>query len=210
MGGQAMRKLLLTGFEPFGGENVNPSWEIARRLDGEIIGDCTVVARQLPVVWGRALEVMAALIQEVAPDLIVSLGQSGRPEITPERVGINLSDAGSSDNAGVLKTDDPIDATGPVAYWSGLPIKAMVDAMRAAGVPSKVSNTAGTYLCNHVMYGTLHHLATHGLTIPAGFIHVPGLPEQAAARSKGEPTMGIETQVKGVRAALTACVVAPE
>ncbi|MFO7578677.1 MAG: hypothetical protein R6W74_00500 [Nitrosomonas halophila] len=149
---------------------------------------------------------MAALIAELTPDLIVSLGQSGRPEITPERVGINISDAGVPDNLGVLKTDDLIDATGPVAYWSGLPVKAMVEAMRAAGVPSKVSNTAGTYLCNHVMYGTLHHLATHGLTTRAGFIHVPGLPEQAASRSKGEPTMGVETQVKGVQAALAACV----
>jgi pyroglutamyl-peptidase len=205
-----MRKLLLTGFEPFGGENVNPSWEIARRLDGETIGDWVVVARRLPVIWGQAVSAMADLIAELTPDMIVSLGQSGRPEITPERLGINVSDAGVADNAGVFKTDDPIDATGPVAYWSGLPIKAMAEAMRAAGVPSKVSNTAGTYLCNHVMYGTLHHLATHGLGIPAGFIHVPGLPDQAAARSKGEPTMGIETQVKGIRAALRTCAGAPK
>ncbi len=202
-----MRKLLLTGFEPFGGERVNPSWEIARSLDGEQIGDCTVIARELPVVWGRALDVMAELIDELEPAIIVSLGQSGgRAEICPERVGINVSDAVAGDNVGVVKTDDPIDPLGPVAYWSTLPIKAMVTAMREAGVPARVSNTAGTYLCNHLMYGTLHHLAGRGALIPAGFVHVPGLPEQMAPRSKGEPSLGLETQVRGIRAALTACI----
>jgi pyroglutamyl-peptidase len=168
-----------------------------------------VVARELPVLWGRALEVMAELISELEPAIIVSLGQSGgRAEICPERVGINVSDAISGDNAGVIKTDEPIDVAGPVAYWSTLPVKAMVAAMREAGVPARVSNTAGTYLCNHLMYGTLHQLAGLGLRIPAGFVHVPGLPEQMAPRSKGEPSLGLETQVRGIRAALAACVVA--
>lgn len=200
-----MKKLLLTGFDPFGGEAVNPSWEIARRLDGETVGGYQVVARRLPVVWGKAVAEITAQIEAVQPDLIISLGQSGRPEMSPERVGINVSDGTAADNAGVLKTDEPIAADGPVGYWSRLPVKAMAAAMRAVGVPAKVSNSAGTYLCNHVMYGTLHYLAQAGSCTPAGFIHVPGLPEQAAPRSKGEPTMGIETQVRGIRAAIEAC-----
>lgn len=201
-----MRKLLLTGFEPFGGEKVNPSWEIARSLDGEEIGGHLVVARRLPVVWNQALEVMAGLIDQLQPDLIVAMGQSGgRAEICPERVAINVSDSPSADNSGVVLTDEPIDGGGPVAFWSTLPIKAMVAAMREAGVPARVSNTAGTYLCNHIMYGTLHLLAQRELGIPAGFIHVPGLPEQMAPRSKGEPSLGLETQVRGIRAALRTC-----
>jgi len=203
-----MRKLLLTGFEPFGGESVNPSWEIARSLDGEQVGGYLVVARQLPVIWNQALEVMEGLIDELSPDVIVAMGQSGgRAEICPERVAINVSDSPSADNAGVVMTDEPIGNGGPVAYWSTLSIKAMVAAMREAGVPARVSNTAGTYLCNHVMYGTLHLLTRRGLGIPSGFIHVPGLPEQMAPRSKGEPSLGLETQVRGIRAALLACTV---
>ncbi len=164
-----------------------------------------MIARQLPVVWDRAREVIAGLVDSEKPDLIISLGQSGRPEVTPERVGINVSDAGLGDNDGTVRTDVPIDAGGPVAYWSRLPIKAMVAAMREAGVPAKVSNTAGTYLCNHVMYGMLHYLAQKGLPTRAGFIHVPSLPEQAAPNSKGDPSMGIETQVKAIVAAIEAC-----
>ena len=201
-----MRTLLLTGFEPFGGEALNPSWEIASRLDGETIGDLTVIARRLPVVWGQANEVLCGLIESLQPDAVLSLGQSGgRAELCPERVGINVSDAEAGDNAGTVLADAPIAADGPVAYWSTLPVKAMAAAMRAAGVPARVSNTAGTYLCNHVMYGALHFIAVAGLAAQAGFIHVPGLPEQMAPRSKGQPSLGLETQVKGVRAAIAAC-----
>jgi pyroglutamyl-peptidase len=203
-----MRKLLLTGFEPFGGEAVNPSWEIARALDGDEIEDVKVLAARLPVVWGRAVEALVDLIEREAPDIIVSLGQSGREDICPERVGINVSDSKSADNAGTVMTDAPIASDGPVGYWSTLPVKAMVDAMRAAGVPARVSNSAGTYLCNHVMYGALHHLASAGLHTPCGFVHVPALPEQAAPKTRPEPSMGLETQIKGIRAALGACVTA--
>ncbi|MDP2873169.1 MAG: pyroglutamyl-peptidase I [Bacillota bacterium] len=200
-----MRKLLLTGFEPFGGEKVNPSWEIARSLDGAEIGDVKVAAARLPVVWGRANEALIELIVRESPDLIVSLGQSGREDICVERVGINVSDAAAADNAGTLLTDAPIDSDGPVAYWSTLPIKAMAAAIRAAGVPAHVSNSAGTYLCNHVMYGALHQLAKAGRCIPCGLIHVPGLPEQAALKNRPEASMGLETQIRGIRAALEAC-----
>lgn len=200
-----MRKLLLTGFEPFGGEAVNPSWEIARTLDGAEIEDVKVLAARLPVVWGRAVEALVDLIEREAPDIIVSLGQSGREDICPERVGINVSDSKAADNAGTVLTDAPIVPEGPVAYWSTLPIKAMAAAIRAAGVPARVSNSAGTYLCNHVMYGALHQLAKAGRCIPCGFIHVPALPEQAALKNRPEPSMGLETQIRGIRAALEAC-----
>jgi pyroglutamyl-peptidase len=201
-----MRKLLLTGFEPFGGEKVNPSWEIARSLDGVVVDDAKIVAARLPVVWGRAVDVLVELINQERPDIIVSLGQSGREDLCVERVGINVSDASAGDNAGEQLTDAPIDAGGPVAYWSTLPIKAMVAAIRAAGVPARVSNSAGTYLCNHVMYGALHHLANAGVNMPCGFIHVPALPEQVALRTSPAASMGLETQIRGIRAALEVCI----
>lgn len=201
-----MRRLLLTGFEPFGGGSVNPSWEVARRLDGEEVGGYTVVARRLPVIWGQALNVLWAELDEVRPDLIISLGQSGgRAEICPERVGINVCDAASGDNAGTVLTDEPIVPAGPAAYFSTLPLKPMVQAMREAGVPARVSNSAGTYLCNQVLYGLLHRLAPAQNSAPAGFIHVPALPEQVSTSSKGEPSMDLATQVRGIRAAIGAC-----
>lgn len=203
-----MRKLLLTGFEPFGGEKINPSWEIARSLDGAEIGDAKVVAAELPVVWGQAVDLLVELIGREKPDIVVSLGQSGREDLCVERVGINVSDAASADNADVQLTDAPIDAEGPVAYWSRLPVKAMVAAVRAVGVPARVSNSAGTYLCNHVMYGALHHLAKTRPCIPCGFIHVPALPEQIALRTNPAASIGLETQIRGIRAALEACTAA--
>ena len=201
-----VRKVLLTGFEPFGGSEVNPSWEIARSLDGQEIAGARVVAARLPVAWRQALEVIASHIERERPDLVVSLGESARAEICPERIGINVSDALSGDNAGVVLTDEPIAASGPAAYFSRLPVKEMVAAVRAVGVPARLSNTAGTYLCNHVMYGALDYLARKGLGIPAGFIHVPRLPEQVAQKDKEGPSMSLETQVRGVGAALDCCV----
>jgi pyroglutamyl-peptidase len=201
-----VRKVLLTGFEPFGGAEVNPSWEAARSLDGTEIAGARVVAARLPVAWREALEAIAGHIDRERPDLVVSLGESGRAEICPERIGINVSDALSGDNAGVVLTDEPVAPGGPAAYFSRLPVKEMVAAIRAAGVPAKLSNSAGTYLCNHVMYGVLDHLTRKGSDIPAGFIHVPQLPEQVAQKGKEGPSMALETQVKGVGAALECCI----
>jgi pyroglutamyl-peptidase len=200
-----MRRLLLTGFDPFGGEKVNPSWEIARALDGQVIGDLEVCSRSLPVEWGRALDVLYRHIAEVRPDVVISLGQSGRPEISPERMGINVSDATAPDNAGVVATDLPIVPGGPAAYFSTLPVKAMAAAMREAGIPAHVSNTAGTYLCNHVMYGLLHYFGARGLDVPAGFVHVPTLPEQMAARPRPEGSMALDTMVRAIRVSIGVC-----
>ena len=138
--------------------------------------------------------------------LILAVGQAGgRLEITPERVAINVDDFRIPDNGGFQPVDEPIVAGAPAAYWSTLPIKAMVMAMRGAGIPASVSNSAGTFVCNHLFYGLMHHLAQHGNKIRGGFVHIPYLPEQAA-RLGGQPSMAVETIVKGLEVALNAAM----
>jgi len=195
--------ILLVGFAPFGGEPINPALEAARRLDGRSVGDYRVVAHELPVVRDDSLTVLLAAIAALDPGVVVALGQAGgRVEITPERVTINVDDYRIADNAGEQPVDVPVVEGGPVGYWSTLPIKAMVQAMLDAGVPAKVSNSAGTFVCNHLFYGLMHHLAAEGDTRRGGFIHVPYLPEQAA-RLGGQPSMALETIVRGLEAALS-------
>jgi len=198
-----MRTVLLTGFEPFENEPINPSWEVVRTLDGERIGDAVVVARQLPCVFGAAIAGMDGLVRELQPDLVIAVGQAGgRAEMSVERVAINVDDARIADNAGAQPVDAAIAADGPAAYFATLPIKAMVRDMRAAGVPASVSQTAGTFVCNHVFYGLMHRLAGLGRPgVRGGFIHIPYLPEQAA-RHPGQPSLAQETMVKGIRQAV--------
>lgn len=187
-----MQKVLITGFEPFGGERLNPSWEVVKQLnDLELVGT-RIVARQLPCVFGAALEALNAAIDEVQPLMVLAVGQAGgRTDITIERVAINVDDARIPDNQGQQPVDEPIVAGGPAAYFSTLPIKAMVSSMREAGIPASVSQTAGTYVCNHVMYGLLHRLSGQR-EVKGGFIHIPYLPEQAAAQP-GAPSMAAST-----------------
>ncbi|HIE1059167.1 TPA: pyroglutamyl-peptidase I [Serratia marcescens] len=187
-----MQKVLITGFEPFGGERLNPSWEVVKQLnDMELVGT-RIVARQLPCVFGAALEALNAAIDEVQPVMVLAVGQAGgRTDITIERVAINVDDARIPDNQGQQPVDEPIVAGGPAAYFSTLPIKAMVSSMREAGIPAAVSQTAGTYVCNHVMYGLLHRLSGQR-EVKGGFIHIPYLPEQAAAHP-GSPSMAAST-----------------
>ncbi|HFK4477156.1 TPA: pyroglutamyl-peptidase I [Citrobacter sedlakii] len=187
-----MKTVLITGFEPFGGEQINPSWEVVSRLDNAIIRGCRVVARQLPCVFGESLSVLNAAIDALSPALVLAVGQArGRSDITVERVAINVDDARIADNKGQQPVDMPIVIDGPAAWFSTLPIKAMVSAMREAGVPASVSQTAGTFVCNHVMYGLLHKLS--GLSeVKGGFIHIPYLPQQAAAHP-GASSMAAET-----------------
>ena len=192
-----MAGVLITGFEPFGGEAVNPSWEVVKRLDGAIIAGQPVVARQLPCVFGEALTALNAALEELKPVLTLAIGQAGgRVDITVERVAINVDDARIPDNKG----QQPIVAGGPAAYFSTLPIKAIVTALRSKGIPASVSQTAGTFVCNHVMYGLLHSLR-HRSGAKGGFIHIPYLPEQAAAHP-GEASMAVDT----VRAALETAI----
>lgn len=198
-----MRTVLLTGFEPFENEPINPSWEAVRALDGERVGDAVIVARQLPCVFGVAIDAIGELVDALHPALVIAVGQAGgRTEMSVERVAINVDDARIADNAGEQPIDTAIVDDGPAAYFSTLPIKAMVRDMRGAGVPASVSQTAGTFVCNHVFYGLMHQLARQkDGDVRGGFIHIPYLPEQAA-RHPGQPSLAQETLVKGLRQAV--------
>lgn len=196
-----MQTVLITGFEPFGGETVNPSWEVVKLLDGMIIDDCRVVARQLPCVFGESLEVLNAAIDALQPSVVLAIGQAGgRVDVTVERVAINVDDARIPDNRGQQPVDVAIVPGGPAAWFSTLPIKAMVAALREAGIPASVSQTAGTFVCNHVMYGVLHKLADRP-EVKGGFIHIPYLPEQAAAHP-GAPSMATQTLKQALEIAI--------
>ncbi|SFN57010.1 pyroglutamyl-peptidase [Candidatus Pantoea varia] len=197
-----MKTVLMTAFEPFGGETINPSWEALRALEGRQIGGATIVTRQLPVVFSEVLHVLNQALEEIKPDAILSVGQAGgRSDITVERIGINVDDARIPDNAGHQPVDEPIVAGGPAAYFSRLPIKAIVAAVREAGIPASVSQTAGTFTCNRVMYGLLHWLEQQKSPARGGFIHIPYLPEQAALHP-GAPSMAVATIIQALEIAV--------
>ena len=195
--------VLVTGFEPFGGEDTNPSWDVCTRLP-RTIGGLRVETCRVPCEFRHSIEVLAAAIERHRPALVVCLGQAGgRAQMSVERVAINVDDARIADRAGERPVDEPIAPSGPPAYFATLPVKAMAAAMRAAGVPTELSNTAGTYVCNHLMYGVLHFLAASGREARAGFIHVPYAEHQVLDKP-GTPALGIETMAKGVEAAIAA------
>ena len=201
-----MPKILLTGFEPFGGEKINPSWKAVSALGGTSISGWDIIAAEIPVVRYVSMDLIKELIREHQPEIIISVGQAGgRMEISLERIGINVDDYGIPDNGGNQPIDEPIDAAGPPAYFSTLPVKAMVQAMRASGVPAIVSNTAGTYLCNHIAYALPHYLAVENIKAIGGFIHIPFLPEQAATQ-RGRPSMALESLITGLKAGITAAI----
>ena len=194
-----MKTVLLTGFEPFGGERLNPSAEIVGRLHGEVIARHRVQSAVLPCVFGAAVEELKRNIRAAKPALVICVGQAGgRAEITPERVAINIDDARIADNAGARPVDVPIVRGGAAAYFSTLPIKAIVAALRDAGVPAAVSQTAGTFVCNHVFYGLMRALRRRP-GVRGGFMHVPLLPAQATA---GQPSLPLATLVAAVRIAV--------
>ena len=200
-----IKTVLLTGFEPFNQATVNPAWEAVRALDGWEGEHFRVEVRQLACVFGQAIEDIGAMIDELHPDVVIAVGQAGgRPDISVERVAINVDDASIVDNGGQQPLDQPIAPDGPAAYFSPLPIKAMVAAMRAKGLKAGVSQTAGTFVCNHVFYGLMHH--TEGKPIKAGFIHVPFLPEQAGGRPDNPPSMALDDIVAGIRTAVETAV----
>lgn len=198
-----MRKVLITAFEPFGGEQINPSWEAVRQLHERMLCGLQVVAKELPCAFGDALTTLYAEMEALQPELIIAVGQAGgRAEITIERVGININDARIPDNNGNQPIDEPIIPGGPVAYFSTLPIKAIVEGIREAGIPASVSQTAGTYVCNHVLYGLLHRLAQQDNPVRGGFIHIPYLPEQAI-NHPGSPSMAAQTVILALEMAIT-------
>lgn len=191
-----MKSVLITAFEPFGGEALNASWEAVRLLDGETIAGHRVVARLLPCVFGASIDAAVAAIEEVSPALVLAVGQaSNRDAICIERVAINLDDARIADNRGQMPVDAAIVEDGPAAHFSSLPSKRMVAQIEAAGIAAKLSETAGTYVCNHVFYGIMHYLATNEPALRAGFIHVPSLERMPA-----------ETIAEGLRCAVRAAL----
>lgn len=197
--------ILVTGFEPFGGEPTNPSWEICSKLAG-MIGGARVEKLQVPCRFREAIETVAEAIERVRPSIVVCIGQAGgRDRLSVERVGINIDDARMPDNAGAQPVDEPIATGGPPAYFATLPIKAMARACRDSGVPCEVSNTAGTYVCNHLLYGVLHYLAASGSSARAGFVHVP-YSEQQVVDKPGQPSMSLAAMVAGVEAMLSAAL----
>ncbi len=205
------RPVVLTGFEPFGGESVNPSWQVAQALHGRSVGGHPVHAACLPCEFGAALAALDGVLAEVRsrsgePALVLALGQAaGRSDFSVERVAINVDDARIADNAGAAPVDLPVVAGAPAAYFATLPIKAMVAALRAAGLPASVSQSAGTFVCNHVFFGLMHRLSATP-AVRGGFMHLPLLPEQAA-RAPGQPSLPLATLVQGLEVAL-ACALA--
>ena len=191
-----MKKLLITGFDPFDGATVNPSWEAVKLLP-DTVGDYELYKLQIPTVFGLAPRTVLEKAAQIQPDVIISVGQAGtRPAVTPERIGINVRDARITDNAGISPKDEPIVPGGPDGLFSTLPIKAMITAIQEAGLPASVSNTAGTFVCNDVLYSLLHHYA--GSNVRCGFIHVPWLPEQ------GQPSLPLESTAKALEIAIRA------
>lgn len=177
-------KILVTGFDPFGGAELNPSWMLAQALHGRQIARHRIVAAQLPTVFDRSARRLGELLQQHRPALVLCLGlAAGRSAISLERVAINVNDARIPDNCGAQPVDGPVVAGGPSAYFSSLPVKAMLQAMRDAGIATEISNTAGTFVCNHVFYALMHQLATHRVLrkTRGGFVHLPCLPQQMAA-----------------------------
>ena len=194
-----MKTILLTGFEPFDGETTNPSWELVRALDGKRIGKHSqIVGAKLSCVFGQALEELAKYIHAHQPTIVVCIGQaSGRSEISIERVAINIDDARIADNQGSQPIDRAIVPEGPAAYFSSLPIKAIVASINAQGVPAAVSQSAGTFVCNHVFYGLMHMAAKQPAIRHAGFVHIPYLPTQAVHHA-GAPSMSLEMMTRAI------------
>ena len=192
-------KILLTGFDAFGGATLNPSWLAVKALHGRQMLGHTVVAAQLPTVFDASLRELNALLKKHQPALVVCVGQAGRRSaLSLERVAINVNDAPIADNAGAQPVDTAVKQGAPTAYFTSLPIKAMLAELQQAGIAAEVSQTAGTFVCNHVFYGLMHALATRRELkhTRGGFVHVPWLPEQ------GSPSMPLEEIVRGLHVAV--------
>lgn len=192
--------VLVTAFEPFGGETVNPSQQAVSRLaDGPPPDGVQIRTALLPVEFGPAVEALRSAVATHDPDLVICAGEAGgRFGVTPERVAVNVSDAHIPDNAGRSPVDEPVVAGGPVAYFSGLPVAAIVDALRAAGIPADKSSTAGTYVCNSVFYGLMHLIATERPGLVGGFVHVPYVHEQVVDRGD-QPSLSLDMITEALR-----------
>ena len=174
-------KILVSGFEPWGDRESNPSGDVAASLEGERIAGAEIVTVVLPVLYGEDTAVLFPLIERIQPAAVVSLGLSGRPCLSVERVAVNLK-----------QDDEPIEVGGPDAYFATLPTRSMVEEIEAGGIPAQLSYHAGRFLCNHIMYSVLHHLAKSKSSVPAGFIHVPPTPDLIAGKGQASPSMSLE------------------
>lgn len=198
-------KILVTGFDPFGGEKINPAIESVKKLPDFIKG-AEIVKLEIPTICHVSLEVINKKIAEVDPDVILSIGQAGgRSDITVERVGINVDDCRIPDNSGKQIIDEPVFADGPDAYLVNLPIKAMVESIRKAGIPASVSNSAGTFVCNHVCYGVRYLIEHKYPGKRSGFIHIPYLPSQVIDKAD-TPSMDLDMIALGLKAAIEAII----
>ena len=192
-----MKKLLITGFDPFGGQTVNPSWLAVERLPDRIV-DFAIYKKMIPTVFGTAAEAVLEEAEKVQPDVILCVGQAGgRDAVTPERIAVNIRDARIADNAGNQPKGEFVAKDGPAAYFATVPVEEMAEGIRQGGIPATVSNSAGAFVCNDVLYSLLHHY--HGTQTKVGFIHVPFLPEQ------GRPAMELERITSALRLAIEAC-----
>jgi len=204
-----MMKILVTGFDPFGGEKINPALETIKRLPDTILG-AQIIKLEIPTVVGKSLAKIKETVEKENPDAVLSIGQAGgRSEITVERVGINIDDCRIPDNEGNQPIDEPVVKGGPAAYFVTIPIKAIVENIKAHNIPASISNTAGTFICNHVCYGVAHLAAQRtaaGKPMKSGFIHIPFLPEQVIGKPALTPSMSLETIVSGITHALEAIV----
>lgn len=192
-----MRKLLITGFDPFGGEKVNPAWKAVEALP-DTVGDFALTRLEIPTVFGEAGQRVLEKAAQVQPDMILCIGQAGgRAAVTPERIAVNIRDARIADNKGNQPQGEFVAADGPAAYFATVAVEKMAQAITDAGIAGTVSNSAGAFVCNDTLYLLLH--AYHGTAVKVGFIHVPYLPEQ------GTPNLPLEDTVKALRAAIGAC-----
>ncbi|MBO1205628.1 MULTISPECIES: pyroglutamyl-peptidase I [Staphylococcus] len=202
-------KILVTGFDPFGGDTINPALEAVNLLPYEIQGH-TIEKLEIPTVFNKSKVTIENKLKATHFDIVLAIGQAGgRFELTPERIGINIDDARIPDNEGNQPIDEMIQSSGDAAYFSNLPVKRMTEAIKTAGVPARLSNTAGTFVCNHILYQLGFLQATQFPNIKFGFIHVPFIPEQVTDKP-GQPSMSIQTIAKGLKAALESIIESDE
>lgn len=198
--------ILVTGFEPFGKETVNPSLEVLKNLPDTVLG-ADILKLEVPTVRGTSLSLITKAIEQWQPDAVLSIGQAGgRANVTVERIGINVDDYPISDNAGNQPIDEAVIPDAPAAYFLTLPVKAIVKRLRENLIPASISNTAGTFICNHVCYGTAHFAASQPKKIKTGFIHIPFLPEQVIEKPSWTPSMPLDTAVRAIIIAIEAII----
>lgn len=193
--------ILITGFEPYRKYKLNPSWEVAKTLNGQSIDGEQILSRRVPVSYRKVIKEIPKIIDETRPKIFLGLGlASTKPNITVERVAINIMDSEKPDNDGFKPTDEPIVPNGPAAYFATIPVKLIISELRRNGIPAMISNSAGTFVCNTLMYIALHHIKERQYNTLAGFIHLPALPIQVL--DKSQPSMSLDLMVKGIKIAI--------